>query len=459
MTTATTAQESRSIIRRIFRPRRYFRAAVYMSLGGFLNGYDTGSIGSITEMPTFQTSIAVLSPTMRGLTVSFLLFMGAIPSLLAGLLADKYGHVRIVLAGAVSFTIGAALEAASSDLAMLLVGRSLVGIGEGLYLGNLNVYICEIAPRARRGQLVAMPQALVTLGTCLGYFTCYGTIRIPGEMAWRLPFVIQAAGGALLALACLFLPESPRWLMARSRAQEAVHHMELLDFGQDEIQQDLRDIPQFDWHAVMDIFRKKYRFRTTLALFILGMVQLCGIDGVLYYAPTLFAQAGLPADTASFIASGVSAVLMFAISVPAFLLADRWGRRTIVFWGGVLLAGSMAIIGSLYASESVISGHGAGRWFVITLIFVFALTYVSTWGIVGKIYASEIQPAHTRATANALAQGLNFFTNFLTAFITPIFLAQSSFGPYFLFAGLTTFTLAVLLIYMPETRGRSLESI
>jgi MFS family permease len=263
--------------------------------------YDTGSIGSITEMPTFQTSIAVLSPTMRGLTVSFLLLMGAIPSLMAGLLADKYGHVRIVLAGAVAFTIGAALEAAATNLPMLLVGRSLVGIGEGLYLGNLNVYICEIAPRARRGQLVAMPQALVTLGTCLGYFTCYGTIQIPGEMAWRLPFIIQAVGGALLALACLFLPESPRWLMARNRAQEAMHHMELLEFGQDEIQQDLRDIidqlpsgsdtaamaqPQFDWRAVMDIFRRKYRFRTTLALFILGMVQLCGIDGVLYVSLT-----------------------------------------------------------------------------------------------------------------------------------------------------------------------------
>jgi MFS family permease len=248
-------------------------------------------------MPTFQTSIAVLSPTMRGLTVSSLLLMGAIPSLFAGLLADKYGHVRIVLAGAICFTIGAALEAASRNLATLLAGRSLVGIGEGLYLGNLNVYICEIAPRARRGQLVAMPQVLVTLGTCVGYFTCYGSIKIPRELGWRLPFIIQAGGGALLALACLFLPESPRWLIARGRMQEAVHHMELLEFGRDEIQQDLWDMinppprgsrsdamrqPQFSCRAVADIFRKKYRFRTTLALFILGMVQLCGIDGVLY---------------------------------------------------------------------------------------------------------------------------------------------------------------------------------
>lgn len=74
-------------------------------------------------MPSFRATIAFLTPTMRGLTVSFLLMMGVVPSLFAGLLADKYGHMRIVLAGAVSFTIGATLEAGAINFAMLLVGR------------------------------------------------------------------------------------------------------------------------------------------------------------------------------------------------------------------------------------------------------------------------------------------------------------------------------------------------
>lgn len=107
-------------------------------------------------------------------------------------------------------------------------------------------------------------------------------------------------------------------------------------------------------------------------------------------------------------ASGLSAILMLAISIPATLYADRWGRRTSVIVGGVGLAGCMYIIGCLYATGSVHTTGGAGRWFVIVLIFVFALVYVSTWGIVGKIYASEIQPAETRAAANSIAQGLNF---------------------------------------------------
>lgn len=142
---------------RVAHPRKWFLAALFISIGGFLNGYvrsmatcmdadidarrrfDTGSIGAITEMPMFKSGIATLTPILRGLTVSLLLLAGALPSLLAGLLADHFGHLEVVLAGAIFFTAGAALEAGAVNLAMLLVGRSLVGIGEGLYLGNMNV--------------------------------------------------------------------------------------------------------------------------------------------------------------------------------------------------------------------------------------------------------------------------------------------------------------------------------
>ncbi|MCJ1475483.1 hypothetical protein MMC13_004146 [Lambiella insularis] len=177
------------------------------------------------------------------------------------------------------------------------------------------------------------------------------------------------------------------------------------------------------------------------------------------YAPTLFSQAGLDPGTASFLASGLSAILMLAVSVPATLFADSWDRRTSVLTGGLGLSSCMFIIGCLYATDSVHASVGVGRWFVIVLIFCFALIYVGTWGVVGKIYASEVQPAKTRAAANSLAQGLGFFTNWLVAFATPIFLAQSSFGAYFLFGGLALFTVIVLALFMPETRGQSLESI
>ena len=102
---------------------------------------------------------------------------------------------------------------------------------------------------------------------------------------------------------------------------------------------------------------------------------------------------------------------MLAVSLPAFIFADKWGRRTSIVTGGIGLSGCMFVIGSLYATDSVHAKSGSSRWFVILLIFVFALTYCATWGIVGKIYASEIQPVQTRAAANSVAQGLNFVSH------------------------------------------------
>ena len=98
---------------------------------------------------------------------------------------------------------------------------------------------------------------------------------------------------------------------------------------------------------------------------------------------------------------------MFAVSIPGFMLADKWGRRTSAISGGVTLAGLMLLIGSLYAAGAV-QPYGAARWVVVVAVFAFGLTYCATWNIVSKVYTSEIQPANTRAAANSVAMGLSF---------------------------------------------------
>ena len=98
---------------------------------------------------------------------------------------------------------------------------------------------------------------------------------------------------------------------------------------------------------------------------------------------------------------------MLVFSIPATLFADKWGRRTSAISGGIILSGSMFLVGSLYAAQAVHS-YGAARWVVIVSVFIFAIGYVSTWAICGKIYASEIQPTKTRATTNSMATGGSF---------------------------------------------------
>ena len=101
---------------------------------------------------------------------------------------------------------------------------------------------------------------------------------------------------------------------------------------------------------------------------------------------------------------------MLFFSVPASLLADKWGRRASAITGGIILSGTMFLVGSLYAANTV-NSYGAARWVVVVSVFVFATGYVSTWAIVGKIYASEIQPAKTRATTNSVATGGSFVSD------------------------------------------------
>ncbi|KAI2619153.1 putative MFS sugar transporter [Hypoxylon sp. NC1633] len=443
---------------------RYVMAAVAVSLGGLLNGYDTGSVGAITHMAQFTDSLGQLSASMLGITVSMIMLAGTLPSVFAGHLAEKFGRVTIIIPGAILFGVGALVEGLARSLAQYIAGRAIAGFGQGIFLSNISVYICEIAPLRHRGALTGLPQFMATAGVCAGYFTCYATVNIKSDMAWRLPYILQCIFSVILAWSCLLLPDSPRWLIVQGRQAEARRALDRLDFNMAEAERDFLTTTEqatpslTPWQSFSLLFRRGYRARTILALFVLGMVQLSGIDGIIYYAPVLFKQAGISSDSASFLASGLSSILMLVISVPAFLLADKWGRRTSAISGGLTLASCMFLMGILYAA-GVVHPYGVARWLVIIAVFVFGLAYCATWGIVGKIYASEIQPAHTRAAANCVAMGLCFGTNFLVALITPILLEASAFGAYFLFGGLTLGTVIVLAIYMPETRQRSLESI
>lgn len=94
---------------------------------------------------------------------------------------------------------------------------------------------------------------------------------------------------------------------------------------------------------------------------------------------------------------------------------------------------------------------------LIFAVELFAVSFSSTWSLVVRLYSSEIQPSRTRGSATALGQGMNQMVNFVVAASGPVFLAESSFGPYFLYGAFTAFGTIVAFIYMPEVNGISLE--
>ena len=119
----------------------------------------------------------------------------------------------------------------------------------------------------------------------------------------------------------------------------------------------------------------------------------------------------------------------------------------------------MFLMGGLYAGDAVHKSTGAGRWVVIVCIYIYAALYSVSWGISVKVYSAEIQPQRTRASATTLSHSSNWVSNFLVALTTPVLLAKSSYGAYFLWGGCCVVTVIVSLIYMHETKGRSFAQI
>lgn len=285
-------------------PPRYILAAVAISLGGLINGYDTGSIGAVLSMDQFTNVMGTLSSTLVGFTVSLIMLAGAVPSVFAGWLADHHGRLRTIMLGTILFAAGAVLQATATRLAQFLAGRTLAGLGEGVYLSTTAVYISEISPTRSRGVLAGLPQFMATLGICLGYFTCYASVHIgagdarfasvSSSMAWRLPFIVMTSIAGVLAFSCMRLPESPRWLISCGDRVGALDSLRRLDFSMVEAEREFlsdlsitttgggQRLSLSPWQSFILLFKRGYRARTVLALFVLGMVQLSGIDGVLY---------------------------------------------------------------------------------------------------------------------------------------------------------------------------------
>lgn len=132
------------------KPTGYVVASILCSLGGFLFGVDTGIIGPVTVMDQFTKAFGHQSPTVHGLVVSSILIPAAVASFLAGRVADGLGRPTAIAIGASIFAAGAAIEAAAVHIGIFIAGRVIAGVGEGLYLGTLVVYILPPGRRVRR---------------------------------------------------------------------------------------------------------------------------------------------------------------------------------------------------------------------------------------------------------------------------------------------------------------------
>ncbi|KAH8649320.1 sugar transport protein [Xylariales sp. PMI_506] len=452
----------------------WLSSSVIAACNALVFGMDTGTIGPVTTMPSFIATFGSFSPTMHGVIVSSILLSGAFTALIAGTFADRWGRTGLIAVGSAIFALGAGLEAGSYRLGMFIAGRLVKGVGEGLFLSTVYVYIHEISPAKVRGTMSSIAQLCITIGLVMGFFISYGTTNLQGSISWRLPIAAQAVLALSSAILTRLVPQSPRWLQAVGRTDEArtiISHLGLDQAEQAELialaatgLEHSPDLPLLQSlrktaEGFKEAFAAPVRGRTAFGCFLMAMQQFSGIDAVLYYAPTLLEQAGVSSGQASFLASGVSALLIMATTLPASLLADKWSRKTSTIVGGSLIFALMLIMGSMYAAGQVHADSGAGRWVVIVSIYLFALVFNATWALGIRAFSIENLPRKTRSSGASLGQGSNWLANYIVALTTPMFIASSSFGAYYFFAFCSLFTTIICFLFMFDTKGHSLEAI
>ncbi len=434
---------------------RFILVAAVASLGGLLFGFDTGVISGAL---LFIKNDFDLTPTMQGVVTSMVLIGAVLGAAFGGTPTDKLGRKPVIIVMAILFAVGSFLSAAATTVWMLLAARFLLGIAIGVASMLTPLYLSEVAPADKRGMVVSLNQFCITLGILLSYLVDYAFADVAGTWRWMLG--IGAVPGVMLGLGMAFLPESPRWLSAQGRTQDAANVLRRLR-GTHDVDGELsglkRDIREEHAGASLAALFSAPKARVPLIVGI-GLAvfqQITGINTVIYYAPSIFKEAGFESNSAAILATVGVGVVNVLMTVVALLLLDQAGRRKLLLVGLAIMAVCLVAITVAFSVGTQVVGG-------ITAVALAA--YVGGFAIgLGPIFwllISEIFPLAYRGRGMSVASMANWGSNLIVAllFLDLIRLLTPA-GTFGLFAVLTVAAIGFAWRFVPETTGRSLEDI
>lgn len=427
------------------------------ALGGLLFGYDTAVIAGTVE---FLQKRFALSDLALGWTVSSALVGCVFGALLSGGIGDRIGRKRSLLVCAVLFFVSAVWSGIASSAGELVLARIVGGVGVGLASMMAPVYIAEVSPARMRGSLTTLNQIAVLVGMVLVYLV-NAKLAVAGDDAWRIATAWRwmFASGALPAVIFFVLlfaiPESPRWLIMKGREAEARGVLSRIDSSR-AITEQVAEIDRSFMHKeghFVDCLRPPIRRTFAIGATLAILQQITGINIVMYYAPRIFTSAGL--DAAAAVGhSVIIGIAMLAFTLVAMVLADRVGRRPL------LLLSSTGMAAGLFALGAAFAGSGQGSsWSLLIWVIVYVASFSIGMGPLVWTVLGEIFPNRVRVHAASACVFLLWSANFAVSQLFPWMLSTYSHKVFWFFGGLCVVTTAFVWLFVPETKGRSLEEL
>ncbi|MCC5789806.1 MAG: sugar porter family MFS transporter [Opitutales bacterium] len=456
-------------------PRILFLSCI-AALGGFLFGYDSGVInGTVTALRNAFGASDIGS----GFNVASMLLGCAAGAFCAGRIADRFGRKPALIMAAVFFAISAWGSGISSGSLEFIIYRLIGGFAVGAASIISPAYISEIAPAAYRGRLATLQQLAIVLGLFFAFLVNYLLARtaggasaefIFGFQTWQWMFWVELIPVSIFFVGLLFIPESPRYLVAAGKVEEAKKVLASVSSWQEaetkvkEIEATLNVGQRPRMSDILDGITKKVHPIVWVGLAIAALQQLVGINVVFYYGEVLWGAAGFSEENALLI-NVIGGIINVSATIGAILLVDKWGRKPLLILGGAMMAFFLGILAIVFGNAdmgpegNLQLGTTAG---VVALICanLYIVGFGISWGPVMWVLLGEMFPNRLRGAALSIAGLAQWLTNFLVTITFPVLLSDIGLGGaysiYAFFAIIATFYAWKIV---PETKGRTLEDM
>jgi SP family sugar:H+ symporter-like MFS transporter len=444
------------------------------TIGGFLFGYDSGVINGTVEglQKAFHSD-----SVGTGFNVACMLLGCAAGAFMAGWLADKLGRRTILIIASLCFS-ASALGAgfATSSLQFILV-RILGGLAVGAASVLAPAYISEVTPAKYRGRLSSIQQIAIITGLTGSFFSNYllahkagGSTQILalGYEAWRWMFWVMIIPSITFFFSLLFIPESPRFLVASGKKDKALAVLTRL-MGSD-AQTKLDEIAASlvaDHHRpkLTDILDSKRLFRPIVwvGIGLASFQQLVGINVVFYYGAVLWRSAGFNENDAlliNVISGGVSIVACFI----ATALIDRLGRKPLLLIGSIGMAATLGTLAAVFGTAVVSSGtlelKGSAGPIALVAANLYVMFFNVSWGPVMWVMLGEMFPNQLRGSGLAVSGLAQWTSNFAITMTFPLLLTSVGLGgAYGLYTFCAVVSIVFVLKFIHETKGKELEEM
>lgn len=445
------------------------------TIGGFLFGFDSGVInGTVDGLRSAFNSESIGT----GFNVSSMLLGCAVGAFFAGRLADVFGRRPLLIASAVFFIISAWGSGIAGSSGEFVFYRILGGLAVGGASVMAPAYIAEISPAHYRGMLATVQQIAIITGLFVAFLSNYLLADVAGSSmqplwldyaAWRWMFWIELAPAVLFLLLLLFIPESPRYLVAQEKLTEAKGILKRL-YGDREGDDKLEDIKQSlagdhkpALRDLIDTHKGGLRKIVWVGFGLAIFQQLVGINVVFYYGAVLWQAVGFSESDALLI-NVISGAVSIAACVITVAIIDKVGRKPILKYGSIgmtLTLGTMAVA-FLNASIDANGALSMGEWGPVALIAANAYVFFfnMSWGPIMWVMLGEMFPNRMRGSGLAVTGLAQWITNFLITITFPIMLAGIGLGAaYAIYAFFALLSIGFVIAYVHETKGQELEAM